>query len=64
MSITGMTYPDTKKRVNIFALSIYGLVIFLKALRHIDEVVLDLFDRLDKKVNPVPVILAENFRSL
>ncbi|MBA0729110.1 hypothetical protein Golax_020574 [Gossypium laxum] len=34
MSITGM---NTKKRVNVFTLSIYGLVIFPKALEHIDE---------------------------
>ncbi|MFQ6640277.1 hypothetical protein Gotur_016947 [Gossypium turneri] len=59
-----LAYPDTKKRVDIFALSIYGLVIFLKALRHINEAILDLFDRLDKKVKPVLVILAETFRSL
>ncbi|MFQ6658149.1 hypothetical protein Gotur_027540 [Gossypium turneri] len=32
--------------------------------RYVDEVVSDLFDRLDKRVTPVPVILAETFRSL
>ncbi|MBA0789624.1 hypothetical protein Gotri_000127, partial [Gossypium trilobum] len=48
----------------IFALSIYGLVIFSKALGHIDDAVSDLFDRLDKRVTPVPTILAETFRSL
>ncbi|MBA0818502.1 hypothetical protein Gohar_019755, partial [Gossypium harknessii] len=53
-----------KKRVDIFALSIYGLVIFPKALGHVDEAVTDLFDRLDKGVTPVPTILAETFRSL
>ncbi|MBA0731331.1 hypothetical protein Golax_004575 [Gossypium laxum] len=31
---------------------------------HVDEAVTDLFDRLDKKVTPVPIILAEPFRSL
>ncbi|MBA0827809.1 hypothetical protein Goarm_012556 [Gossypium armourianum] len=25
MSITGMTHPDTKKRVDVFALSFYGV---------------------------------------
>ncbi|MBA0817517.1 hypothetical protein Gohar_021376, partial [Gossypium harknessii] len=34
------------------------------ALGHVDEVVSDLFDRIDKGVAPVPVILAETFRSL
>ncbi|MBA0683615.1 hypothetical protein Goari_025257, partial [Gossypium aridum] len=55
---------DTRKRVDIFALSIYGLVIFLKALGHVDDVVLDLFDRLDKRVMLVLAILAETLRYL
>ncbi|MBA0613560.1 hypothetical protein Godav_013968 [Gossypium davidsonii] len=50
--------------VDVFALSIYGLVIFPKELGHIDEVVSDLFDRLDKRVMPVPAILVETSRSL
>ncbi|MBA0731633.1 hypothetical protein Golax_022919 [Gossypium laxum] len=56
--------PDMKKKVDVFALSIYELIIFPKALGHMDEAVLDLFDIFDKKVTPVPVILAETFRSL
>ncbi|MFQ6636656.1 hypothetical protein Gotur_013986 [Gossypium turneri] len=59
-----LVHPDIKKRVDVFALSIYGLVIFPRALGHIDEAVTDLFDRLDKGVTPVPAILAETFRSL
>ncbi|MBA0786044.1 hypothetical protein Gotri_027347 [Gossypium trilobum] len=59
-----LAHPDIKKRVDIFALSIYGLVVFPKALGHVDEAVSDLFDRLDKGVTPVPTILAETFRSL
>ncbi|MBA0767209.1 hypothetical protein Gotri_016131, partial [Gossypium trilobum] len=53
-----------KKKVNVFALSIYGLVIFPKALGHIDDAVSDLFDRLNKKVTPIPEILVKTFRSL
>ncbi|MFQ6659479.1 hypothetical protein Gotur_028369 [Gossypium turneri] len=59
-----MAHPDVKKRVDVFALSIYGLVVFLEALGHVDEAVSDLFDRLDKGVTPVSAILAETFRSL
>ncbi|KAG8482592.1 hypothetical protein CXB51_024205 [Gossypium anomalum] len=59
-----VAHPDMKKKVDIFALSIYGLVIFPKALRHIDEAVADLFDRLDKGATSMPMILAETFRSL
>ncbi|MBA0667455.1 hypothetical protein Goklo_000534 [Gossypium klotzschianum] len=36
--------PNTKKKVNVFSLSIYGLVIFPKALGHINNAVLDLVD--------------------
>ncbi|MBA0656041.1 hypothetical protein Goklo_008441 [Gossypium klotzschianum] len=59
-----LAHLNTKKRVDVFALSIYGLVIFSKALGHIDDAISDLFNRLDKKVTPVLVILAETFRSL
>ncbi|XP_040940235.1 uncharacterized protein [Gossypium hirsutum] len=59
-----LTHPDERKRVDIFALSIYGLVIFPKALRHVDEAITDLFNRLEKGITPVPAILAEMFRSL
>ncbi|MBA0780266.1 hypothetical protein Gotri_004384, partial [Gossypium trilobum] len=59
-----LAHPNTKKRVDVFALSIYGLVVFPKAFRHVNEAVIDLFNRLDKSVTPVPTILAETFRSL
>ncbi|MBA0613554.1 hypothetical protein Godav_013965, partial [Gossypium davidsonii] len=59
-----LAYPNTKKKVDVFALSIYGLVVFPKALGHVDEAITDLFDRLDKRVTPVLTILAETFRSL
>ncbi|MBA0755798.1 hypothetical protein Gogos_020956, partial [Gossypium gossypioides] len=56
--------PNTKKKVDVFDLSIYGLIIFPKALGHIDEAVSDLFDRLDRRVMHVLAILAETFRYL
>ncbi|KAG8497791.1 hypothetical protein CXB51_007130 [Gossypium anomalum] len=59
-----LAHPDMKKRVDVFALSIYGMVVFPKALGHVDEAVSDLFDRLSKGTTPVPAILAETFRSL
>ncbi|KAA3481734.1 hypothetical protein EPI10_022075 [Gossypium australe] len=40
-----LTHPDVRRKVDTFALSIYGLVIFPKALRNIDEAIVDLFDR-------------------
>ncbi|MBA0648374.1 hypothetical protein Goklo_016112, partial [Gossypium klotzschianum] len=59
-----LTHPDVRKRVDVFTLSIYGLVIFPKALGHVDEAITDLFDRLDKRVTPILVILAETFKVL
>ncbi|MBA0881410.1 hypothetical protein Goshw_002878 [Gossypium schwendimanii] len=59
-----LTHPDVRKRVDVFALSIYGLVVFPKALGHVDEAITDLFDWLDKRVTLIPAILAETFRSL
>ncbi|MBA0636805.1 hypothetical protein Godav_025876 [Gossypium davidsonii] len=54
----------TKKLTRITEMSEQWLVIFPKALGHIDEAVTDLFDKLDRRVTPVPAILAETFRSL
>ncbi|KAL1120630.1 hypothetical protein V6Z11_D01G178400 [Gossypium hirsutum] len=59
-----LTHPEVRKRVDVFALSIYVLVVFPKALGHVDEAVTDLFDRLDKRVTPILSILTETFRSL
>ncbi|MBA0786656.1 hypothetical protein Gotri_006746 [Gossypium trilobum] len=53
-----------RKRVDVFALSIYSLVVFPKVLGHVDEAITDLFDWLDKRVTPIPTILTETFRSL
>ncbi|MBA0817538.1 hypothetical protein Gohar_021965, partial [Gossypium harknessii] len=50
--------------VDVFALSIYGLVVFPKALGHVDKIVTDLFNRLDKRVTPILAILVETFRLL
>ncbi|MBA0673019.1 hypothetical protein Goklo_024650, partial [Gossypium klotzschianum] len=59
-----LVHADTKKKVDVFALSIYGLMIFPRALEYVDEAVTDLFNRLDKRVTPVPTIFTETFRSL
>ncbi|MBA0789343.1 hypothetical protein Gotri_026274 [Gossypium trilobum] len=45
-------------------MNITGMIVFPKDLGHVDEVFSDLFDHLDKRVTPVPAILAETFRSL
>ncbi|XP_039032316.1 uncharacterized protein LOC120167333 [Hibiscus syriacus] len=57
-------HPDQRKKLDMLALGIYGLVIFPKVLGYVDISVVDLFERLDKNVDHVPAILADMFRSL
>ncbi|KAG8480466.1 hypothetical protein CXB51_024654 [Gossypium anomalum] len=52
------------KRVNLFTLAIYGLVIFSKVRGHLEVAIVDFFERLKQGINPVPTILTETFRSL
>ncbi|MFQ6670568.1 hypothetical protein Gotur_035429 [Gossypium turneri] len=61
MNITGMSEQWVVARIKQKGDSKF---VFPKALGHIDEAVTDLFGRLDKRVTPVPTILAETFRSL
>ncbi|KAK5839957.1 hypothetical protein PVK06_008817 [Gossypium arboreum] len=50
--------------MDLFALAIYGLIVFPKVLGHIEVAVVDFFERLKQGINPVLTILAETFRSL
>ncbi|MBA0881189.1 hypothetical protein Goshw_015558, partial [Gossypium schwendimanii] len=59
-----LAHLDARKKVDIFASSIYGLVVFPKTLGHVDEAVTDLFDWVNKRVSPVPIILVETFKPL
>ncbi|KAE8667191.1 hypothetical protein F3Y22_tig00112441pilonHSYRG00004 [Hibiscus syriacus] len=57
-------HPDEWKTIDLFALGLYGLIIFPKALGCIDAAVVELFEQLPRRVNPSPTILVETFRSL
>ncbi|KAG8471695.1 hypothetical protein CXB51_036893 [Gossypium anomalum] len=59
-----LTHPNETKKVDVFALGLYGLMVFPTALGYVDEATTDLFHRLSKRVTSVPAILAETFRSL
>ncbi|KAK5810845.1 hypothetical protein PVK06_026162 [Gossypium arboreum] len=59
-----LTHPDETNKVDVFALSLYGLMVFPRALGYMDEATTDLFHRLSKKVTSVSANLAETFRSL
>ncbi|KAL4362501.1 hypothetical protein GQ457_04G016920 [Hibiscus cannabinus] len=56
--------PGGQVQRDMLAFLIYGLVIFLKALGHINVSVIDLSDRSSGGINPVPLILEETFRTL
>ncbi|KAE8701687.1 RNA-directed DNA polymerase (Reverse transcriptase), Ribonuclease H [Hibiscus syriacus] len=58
------SHPNDKVRFDLFALIMYGMVIFSKVLGYIEAPIIDLFDQLPKRVNPASAILAETFRSL
>ena len=61
--IAASSEEPTKAR-RMYALCIYGLVLFPRTPEHIDPSTVGLFERLFKGVNPVPAILAETYRSL
>ncbi|MBA0878773.1 hypothetical protein Goshw_016315 [Gossypium schwendimanii] len=53
-----LAHPDTKKRVDVFALSIYDLDVFPKALGHVDEVHKVLYRVFSKNYSPLNEIVA------
>ena len=50
--------------IDIFALVVYGTLIFLQSPGYIDAVVVDLIEQIDNQVNPVLAIIAETIWSL
>ncbi|KAG8490352.1 hypothetical protein CXB51_016091 [Gossypium anomalum] len=48
-----LNHPDMLKKVNLFTLAIYGLVIFPKVLGHLEVAVVDFFERLKQGINPL-----------
>ena len=49
---------------DIFALMVYGTLIFPQSSGYIDAAMVDLIEQIDNQVNLVPAIIAETFRSL
>ena len=50
--------------VDVFALAIYGLVIFPKVPGHVEVAVIDVIEQIASQANPVPAIVAETLRTL
>ena len=50
--------------IDIFALVVYGTLIFPQSPRYIDAVAVDLIEQIDNQVNPVPAIVIETIQFL
>ena len=50
--------------LDVFALAIYGLVIFPKVPGHVKVAVIDVIEQIKSQANPVPAIVAETLRTL
>ena len=50
--------------MDIFALVVYGTLIFPQSPGYVDATVVDLIKQIDNQVNPVPTIVVETIRSL
>ena len=50
--------------LDVFALTVYGLVIFPKVPGHVEVAVIDVIEQIEGQANPVPAIVAETFRTL
>ena len=50
--------------IDIFALVVYGTLIYPQSSGYVDTTVVDLIEQIENQVNPVPVIVAETIRSL
>ncbi|XVF14266.1 hypothetical protein REPUB_Repub09cG0043800 [Reevesia pubescens] len=56
---------NEEQSMELFALAIYGLVVFPKVLGHIEISVIDFFGQASgKKIDPTPSIVAETIRTL
>ena len=50
--------------LDVFALAIYGLVIFPKVPGYVEVAVIDVIEQIASQANPVPTIVAETLRTL
>ena len=50
--------------MDVFALAIYGLVIFPKVSGHVEIAVIDVIEQIESQANSVPAIVVETFRTL
>ena len=54
-----LKHSGEDRALDVFALAMHSLVIFLRVLEHVEVVVVDLFKQICKQANPIPAIIAE-----
>ena len=55
---------DDDRVMDMFALIVYGVMIFSQSSRYVDATIIDLIKQMDNEVNPVPAIVVETIKSL
>ena len=55
---------DQRKAQDVYALAIYGIIIFPKTIGYVEAAVTDFFSRLYCNINPASTIIAETIRAL
>ena len=55
---------DQKRVFKVFAVAMYGMVIFLKVPNHMEAVMVDLVEPVDNQANHVSAIIAKTIRLL
>ena len=55
---------DDDRFIDVFALVVYGTLMFSQLLGYVDAIVVDLIEQIDNQVNSVPAIIVETIRSL
>ncbi|XVF14430.1 hypothetical protein REPUB_Repub09cG0059100 [Reevesia pubescens] len=59
-----METNNQEQASELFTLAIYGLMVFLKILRHVEGSVVDFCGQVKKSINPTSFILVETIRTL
>ena len=55
---------DDDRVINIFALVVYGTLVFPQSPRYVNATVVNLIEQIDNQANLVPAIVVETIRSL
>ena len=55
---------DDDRVIDIFALVVYGTLIFSQSPKYVDAAIVDPIEQIDNQANHVPTIVAETIRSL